>query len=110
MSKKDELDPDSSSSKALFTLTRWSYDKFEKNLKASLKYKKIPVHEGDSFVRIKIVRKDGDPSTSIFIPVGERCLLAECIAMDNQCCHKLVNDGDFILGKWGTRYWCDDTY
>lgn len=111
LSKKEDFEPNSSLSKAVFSLTHWSFHKFEKNQKASLYYKKIPFHKGDQFVGNNIIHKDGDPSISIFIPRGGRYPLLECIAMERQCCHEIANDdGEFILDKWSTRYWCDVTY
>ncbi len=111
LSKKDDYEINSGSAKALFNPTCWSFNKFENNLKGSLYYTKVPVYDGDKHIGNNIICKDEDPGSSIFIPNGGRCLLLECIAMDNQCCHELANDdAAFILEKWSTRYWCDDTY
>ncbi len=53
---------------------------------------------------------DSDPCTSIFIPLGGRYPLILCIALDFLCCHYIANDGGcFVLCKWGTRNWCDDS-
>ncbi len=94
---------------ALHSLTRSSFEKFEKNLKASRYYKKEPVYDHNTIVAYKILCHDEDPSTSIVIESGGRCPLIECMAMNYQCGHELVcDDGQFDLKKWGTRYWCDE--
>ncbi len=36
LSRKDDFEPNSSLSKVLFSLIHWSFDKFEKNHKASM--------------------------------------------------------------------------
>jgi hypothetical protein len=41
---------------------------------------------------------------------GGRCNRKHCIAMDSPCVHELCVDGDFILEKWGTRWWNDRKY
>ncbi len=79
-------------------------------MKGLLCYLKLPIHNGDNFEGNHICLRDGDPSTSIFIASGQRCPLIECITMDFQCCHELANGkGQFILEKWSTRYWCNET-
>ena len=111
LSKRDEIDPDSSAGNALHHLTRYSFGLFQKNMKGYKYYSKVPVVEFDKLIGNKIVHNHSDPSNAIFIPIGDRCPIPQCISMDYQCTHELVNDdGQFILNKWATRYWCDNTY
>ena len=45
-----------------------------------------------------------------YIPNGMRCPQPFCNAYNIQCVHELVNDGEFIISKWGTRWWNEKTY
>ncbi len=111
LSKQETMETDSGDWNSLHQLTQFSFEKFQYNLKGSYYYTSVSILDGEIILGHNIICKKGSPSTSIFITIGGRCPLPECIAMDYQCCHELANDNyQFVLGIWGTRYWCDKTY
>ena len=102
---------DSPEHKALMCLYRYPRERhFVADFNRISDYCAEPVTDGSGIVVANKVIHVATCRVSCMIPIDGRCPRIQCIAFDKQCVHELVIDQDFILNKWGTRHWNDETY
>jgi hypothetical protein len=97
--------------KALHALTRYSYNNlFLQRWKRKKDYRVevLPSLDGDKSIFSVVHITTGKLSSSIV--EGCRCDRDECVSWDIQCVHEMAIDEDFILEKWQTRFWNNNTY
>ena len=96
---------------AMKSLTRHAFkNMFHQSWKRTQSYRKKPVHdEFNQLTGHEIYYNDHD-QISCFISLEGRCPRDDCASFDVQCVHELVNDNDFLINKWNTRFWNDKTY